>query len=48
MLRALKKNHDSFLWMGFNCLKAKEPLSGDSLLFTSKSPEIPGTQLIHL
>ena len=23
-----------FLWMGLNCLKATEPLQGDSLLFT--------------
>ena len=28
-----------FLWMGFNCLKAVEPLRGNSLLFTSKSKE---------
>ena len=29
----LKKLHDSVLWMRFNCLKATEPLRGDSLLF---------------
>ena len=27
--------------MGFNCLKATEPLWGGSLLFTTKFPEIP-------
>ena len=37
-----------FLWLGFNCLKAAEPLGGDSLLFTTKFPEIPGTYLIDL
>ena len=37
-----------FLWMGFNWLKAIEPLRGDSLLFTTKFPEIPGTDLIDL
>ena len=35
-----------FLWMGFNCLKATEPLQVDSLLFTTKFPEIPGTYLM--
>ena len=34
--------------MGFNCLKVAEPLLGDSLFFTTKSPEIPGTNLIDL
>ena len=34
--------------MGFNCLKAKEPLEGGSLLFTTQFPEIPGTHLINL
>ena len=37
-----------FIWMGFNCLKATEPLRGGSLLFTTKFPEIPGTHLIDL
>ena len=33
-----KKNFNGpFSWMGFNCLKASEPLRGDSLLFTTKS-----------
>ena len=47
----MKKNlklYGSFLWMGFNCLKATEPLRGGSLLFTTKFPEIPGTHLIDL
>ena len=29
-------------------LKATEPLRGDSLLFTTRSPGIPGTHLIDL
>ena len=29
-----------FLWMGFNCLKATEPLQGDNLLFTIHFPGI--------
>ena len=36
------------LRMRFNCFKAKEPLRGSSLLFATKSPEIPGTHLIDL
>ena len=28
-----------FLWMEFNCLTAKEPLRGGSLLFTAKKTE---------
>ena len=38
----------SFLWIGFNCLKATEPLCGDSLPLTIKSPGGPGTHLIDL
>ena len=34
--------------MGFNCLKAKEPLRGDSSLFNTKSPVVPGTNFINL
>ena len=41
-----KKKKKKLLWplfmapsMGFSCLKASEPLPGDSLLFTTKSPE---------
>ena len=44
----LKKLCSSFLWMGFNCLKATKSLRGDSSLFTTKSPEPPGTYLIDL
>ena len=33
---------------GLNYLKAAEPLRGDSLLFTTTFPEIPGTHLIDL
>ena len=36
------------LWMRFKCLKVTEPLQGDSLFFTSKSPGVPGTYLIDL
>ena len=43
----LKKTlSDPFLWMGFNCLKAADPLLGNSLLFTTKSSEVSGTHLI--
>ena len=31
-----------------SCLKASEPQRGDSLFFTTKFLEIPGTHLIHL
>ena len=37
-----------FLWMVFNCLKGSESLQGGSLLFATKFPEIPGTDLIDL
>ena len=33
----------AFLWMGFNCLKATEPLREDSLLFTTQFSEVLGT-----
>ena len=33
---------------GFNCLKDVEPLQGDSLPFTNKSPGVTGTHLIYL
>ena len=42
------KLYGPFLWMTFNCLKATGPLRGDSLLFTTKSPGVPGTHLIDL
>ena len=34
--------------MWFNCLEATKPLRGGSLLFTTKFPEIPATDLIDL
>ena len=42
------KLYSPFLWAGFHCLKATEPLQGDNLLFTTKCPEISGAQLINL
>ena len=42
------KLYGPFLWMGFNCLKATEPLQEDSLSFTIQSPGIPGIYLINL
>ena len=44
----LKNFNDPFLWMGFNCLKATEPLLWCSLLFTTKFTESPGTHLMDL
>ena len=38
----------TFLWIGFNCLNAMEPLRGHILLFTTKSPGVPGTHFIKL
>ena len=43
-----KKLCGPFLWMGFNCLKAAEPLRGECLLFTLQFPGVPGIQLINL
>ena len=34
--------------MGFNCLKAREPLQGDGLLFTIQFPGVPDTQKVDL
>ena len=34
--------------MVFNCFKARGPLQGGSLLFTTKFPEIPATHFINL
>ena len=34
--------------MGFNCLKATDPLREDILLFKTKSPGVPSTHLINL
>ena len=42
-----KKTSWPCLWIRLNCIKAIEPLQGDSLLFTFKSPGIPGTHLIY-
>ena len=42
------KLYGPFLWMKFNCLKATEPVQGDSLLFTTQPPGVPGTDLINL
>ena len=36
----------TFLWMGFNHLKATEPLQGGSLLLTTQSLGVRGTYLI--
>ena len=41
------KLYNSFLWMGFNCFKATEPLRGGRLLFTTQSPAVRGTHLIN-
>ena len=43
-----KKLYDPFLRMGFNCLKAVEPLRGGSLLRTTKFLEVLSTHLIDL
>ena len=34
--------------MGFHYINATEPLRGDSVLFTTKLPEILGAHLINL
>ena len=41
------KLYSSFLWKEFKCLKATEPLRGDSLLFTTQSRGVPGNHLIN-
>ena len=50
LFKCLLKNKlcNSFLWIGFNCLKSAESLQEDSLLLTTKSPGNLGTHLIHL
>ena len=48
VLSISKKVYDPFLWMGFNCLKATEPLRGDSLLFITKFPKCYGTNFLDL
>ena len=40
-------NNGPFLWIRFNCLKDAEPLLGDSLLFITKSPRVPGTHFTN-
>ena len=42
------KFYGPFSCMEFICLKAVEPLWGDSLLFTPKSPWDPDTHVIEL
>ena len=44
----LKKPYGHFLWMRFNRLKDKDPLSGDVWIFTFRSPGVPGTHFINL
>ena len=44
----IKKNFMTPFWMGFNRVKVTAPPQGDSLLFTTKSPGVPGTHLIDL
>ena len=41
------KLYGTFLWMGFNYLKATESLPGDSLFFTIQSPGVSRTHLIN-
>ena len=45
-LLPLKKLYDPFLSMGFNFLKAK--LWGESLLFNTRSPRLPGAHWVDL
>ena len=40
------KLYGPLLWMEFSCLKATELLRGNSLLFTTQSPGVLGTDLI--
>ena len=46
-IQGIKKLYGPFLWKGFNCLKATEPLRGSSLLLMTKFSEIPSTHLIE-
>ena len=43
-----KKLYGLFSWIGFNCLRAIEPLRGDSLLFTITFQEVSAAQFIDL
>ena len=47
-LNLKKQLYGPFLRTELNCLRALEPLRGDSLLFTTQFQEIPGTQLIDI
>ena len=38
----------AFLWIGFNCINATEPLRSGSLHFTTQSTGNPGTHLIDI
>ena len=42
------KLYGIFLWAEFNCLKTAEPLRGDSLFSSTKSPGVPDTHLFDL
>ena len=44
-IKNLKKLYGSFLWIGFNYLKAAEPLRGDSLFLKTKSPRLLVTNI---
>ena len=37
----------AFLWIGVNCLKAKETVQEDSLLLIPESPGVSGTHLSY-
>ena len=41
--KPFNQNYGPFLWTEFKCTMATEPLRGNSLLFTTKSPGNPGT-----
>ena len=47
-LDVIRQFYGSFLWTGFNCLKATEPRRRDSLFFAAKFSGDPGTYLIDL
>ena len=38
-----KRLHDHFLWMGFNCFIATEPIQGDSLEYSSNYSGMRGS-----
>lgn len=42
-----KKLDGLYLWIGFNCLQAAEPLQGNSLRLLTKSSRVSGTHLIN-